>query len=125
MCQERSDYGACSKLKAYSELVEVYTARKFTNKGGISNAFFSRPSVSTGYFNRENVNGLPIAALDLALLWTSAGRLGIRQHLQRLRNNPHKHQSQNFRFWSWAGWTSNIVRCLLFHLLGISTVTQA
>lgn len=102
---------------AYSELVQVYTTRHLTQVTDILNAFARMLSFLDEYFGSTNVSGLPVAALDLALLWTPTGSLTAREVSEPI-NKPSSTSTTSgkapevsqpkFPSWSWAGWIGNV-----------------
>lgn len=106
-------------FQAYTNLVEVYTTRSLTQKVDILNAFSGMLSAFTEYFESGTFCGLPIAALDLALLWTPAQSLRVRA-IPRPASSPSSPSPSlnkdrlleisetTFPTWSWAGWIGRI-----------------
>ena len=106
-------------FQAYANLVEIYTTRNLTQEADILNAFSGMLSAFTEYFESKTFCGLPIAALDLALLWTPAQSLRVRTIPKPASSpsspSPLPNQGQlsevsemTFPTWSWAGWIGEI-----------------
>jgi hypothetical protein len=107
-------------FNAYAGLVQIYTTRKLTKKADILNAFSGMLSAFSEYFESRTFCGLPVAVLDLALLWTAAETLGVRTLPKPAASpssssSPLPNQGQDsansethFPTWSWAGWIGRV-----------------
>ncbi|OCT46943.1 hypothetical protein CLCR_02228 [Cladophialophora carrionii] len=104
-------------FKAYSELVEIYTTRNLTLPTDIFDAFSGMLSAFKEEFKSETLHGLPIAALDLALLWTPTKTLKERPGRKPTDTSPSAASSipstpattgRTFPTWSWAGWIGGV-----------------
>jgi hypothetical protein len=94
----------------YQKLVEMYTVRELTLESDILDAVAGILAVLGEHFDSGFVSGLPIAALDLGLLWTPAQPLYRRKCTSAPGTGKlpvhHKDPKPSFPFpsWSWAGW---------------------
>ncbi|KAF2246193.1 HET-domain-containing protein [Trematosphaeria pertusa] len=118
----------------YRELVEKYTIRKLTYESDIINAFMGIFGALNVAFESDIFCGMPATALDLALLWTPAGRRPRRKKVripleQDIEHRPFLGRSiptnrgthevvwgptevqefdesvdRQFPSWSWVGW---------------------
>ncbi|EXJ57261.1 hypothetical protein A1O7_07608 [Cladophialophora yegresii CBS 114405] len=105
-------------FKAYSELVEIYSTRKLTLPTDILDAFSGMLSAFKEEFKSETLHGLPIAALDLALLRTPSETLKKRPGRKPTDTSPSAAAGSNssapattgqtFPTWSWAGWIGGV-----------------
>ena len=83
--------------RTYARAVKAYTARQLTNPGDILNAF---SGIANTIYHGRLIDGLPVSAFDLALLWQPQVLLKRRE---------------GFPSWSWAGWIGQVqheARCL-------------
>ena len=64
----------------YVRLVDKYTARKLSCEADIINAFMGTFAALNELFQSDILCGLPVAALDLAMLWAPARRTPRRGH---------------------------------------------
>jgi hypothetical protein len=76
--------------RTYARAVEAYTARQLTNPGDILNAF---SGIANVIYHGRFIEGLPVSAFDLALLWQPRVLLKRRE---------------GFPSWSWAGWIGQV-----------------
>jgi len=76
--------------RIYARAVEAYTTRKLTNPGDILNAF---SGIASKIFQDRHIDGLPVSAFDLALLWQPRVVLKRRE---------------GFPSWPWAGWIGKV-----------------
>ncbi|OQU99389.1 hypothetical protein CLAIMM_05025 [Cladophialophora immunda] len=106
-------------FSAYSELVEIYTRRDLTQPTDVLDAFAGMLSTFRDEFKSEILYGIPIAAFDLALLWTPTqtlnGRPGRKStsRMAAFSTSPSAPDTedaiiQNFPTWSWAGWIGSV-----------------
>ena len=122
---KRSDLSTKEKIKqvfdGYSKLVELYTTRNLTKQSDILRAFSGMLSNVGEEFNSLgvssfNASGLPVATLELALLWTPAGTLAVRHADQAVNpsspalptGHPPDEPQLDFPTWSWAGWIGSV-----------------
>lgn len=66
-------------FRVYTRLVEKYTLRKLTYEADILNAFMGIFGALNTSFESEIICGLPVSALDLALLWAPAAEIPKRK----------------------------------------------
>ena len=119
---------------AYAELVQAYTTRNLTKEDDILNAFSGMLSAFTEVLDSKTFCGLPIALLDLALLWTPAQTLTARSSSPSSSSPDQTSPSPSsspppppppsaplpdegrvtsvsetgFPTWSWAGWIGRV-----------------
>ncbi|KAI8625947.1 HET-domain-containing protein [Xylariaceae sp. FL1651] len=87
-------------LRRFADHVYTYTSRNLTYQSDILRAFNGiQTALTASMGNTEMISGLPIAALDWALLWN-----GVPHGTLRRRHG--------FPSWSWAGWCGSIVMAL-------------
>jgi tetratricopeptide (TPR) repeat protein len=92
----------CSAFRVYTQLVEMYVLRDLSFKDDIVDAFSGILTVLEENFAGGFVSALPVAALDLALLWTPG------QKMRRRTPSSNAPKSDGFKLyfpsWSWTGW---------------------
>lgn len=81
----------------------MYTTRNLTVLSDILNGLAGILAVLTEHSRSGFVSGLPVASLDLALLWTTAKPLSHRTLPKPQANSPSV-TDPSFPSWSWAGW---------------------
>jgi hypothetical protein len=90
-----------SSFEAYDELVSEYTTRNLTNPRDIINAIWGTLRRLMVVFQYTPIcNGIPIAAIDSALLWQPAGSC--------VRRCDRDTGREIYPSWSWAGWEGAI-----------------
>jgi hypothetical protein len=99
----------------YTKLVEMYVTRHLTVSTDIVNAFSGLLIVLEEHFAGGFVSALPIAALDLALLWTPGQKMLRRSHYTAASGTPDNPQPY-FPSWSWAGWMPWVGWPAYYHL---------
>ncbi|KAL2016322.1 hypothetical protein VTK56DRAFT_3863 [Thermocarpiscus australiensis] len=104
----------CRAFEVYTKLVEMYVLRDLTVYDDIVNAFSGILSVLEEHFAGGSVSALPVAALDLALLWTPGQKMFVRTPY----GNPKKTDGPQpyFPSWSWTGWVPWVGRPTYHHI---------
>ncbi|KAL2130483.1 hypothetical protein VTI74DRAFT_6337 [Chaetomium olivicolor] len=104
----------CRAFEVYTKLVGMYVLRDLTVYHDIVNAFSGILSVLEEHFAGGFVSALPVAVLDLALLWTPGQKMLVRTHYA----NPKKTDSPQpyFPSWSWTGWVPWVGRPTYHHI---------
>ncbi|KAI3317126.1 HET-domain-containing protein [Xylariaceae sp. AK1471] len=84
-------------LRRFANHVNAYTSRNLTYQSDTLRAFNGiQTALAASMGNTEMLFGLPVAALDWALLWRGAPNSTLKRR-------------RGFPSWSWAGWCGSII----------------
>lgn len=104
----------CRTFEVYMQLVGTYVLRHLTVSDDIVNAFSGILTVLEEHFAGGFVSALPVAALDLALLWTPGQKMLARSYYTTSKTT--KNSKPYFPSWSWTGWAPWVGQPSYHHL---------
>jgi hypothetical protein len=104
----------CQSFEVYTDLVGMYVLRTLTVYNDIVNAFSGILNVLGEHFAGGFVRALPVAALDLALLWSPGQKMFGRTAYANTRKADSL--QPYFQSWSWTEWMPWVGRPAYHHI---------